>query len=88
MKKILNYLKILFINFILIAYLLELSLFLFLPDAQKGLVKIKETRLDIAKKLVAIQGPFGKTIAALSLFEIPVADNCLEILLINFFKSL
>ena len=51
MKKILNYLKILFINFILIAYLLELSLFLFLPDAQKGLVKIKETRLDIAKKL-------------------------------------
>ena len=43
MKKISNYLKILFINFILIAYLLELSLFLFLPDAQKGLVKIKET---------------------------------------------
>ena len=51
MKKISNYLKILFINFILIAYLLELSLFLFLPDAQKGLVKIKETRLSIAKKL-------------------------------------
>ena len=51
MKKISNYLKILFINFILIAYLLELSLFLFLPDAQKGLVKIKETRLNIAKKL-------------------------------------
>ena len=51
MKSISNYLKILFINFILIAYLLELSLFLFLPNAQKGLVKIKETRLGIAKKL-------------------------------------
>ena len=51
MKKIFNYLKILLINFILIAYLLELSLFLFLPNAQKGLVKIKETRLSIAKKL-------------------------------------
>ena len=51
MKKISNYLKILFINFILIAYLLELSLFLFLPNTQKGLVKIKETRLNIAKKL-------------------------------------
>ena len=51
MKKISNYLKILFINFILIAYLLELSLFIFLPNTQKGLVKIKETRLSIAKKL-------------------------------------
>ena len=51
MKKISNYLKILFFNFILIAYLLELSFFLFLPNTQKGLVKIKETRLGIAKKL-------------------------------------
>ena len=51
MKKVFNYLKILLINFILIAYLLELSLFLFLPNTQKGLVKIKETRLNRAKKL-------------------------------------
>ena len=51
MKSISNYLKILFINFILIAYLLELSFFLFLPNTQKSLVKIKETRLGIAKKL-------------------------------------
>ena len=51
MKKISNYLKILFINFILIVYLLELSLLLFLPSTQKGLVKVKETRLALAKKL-------------------------------------
>jgi len=53
MKKIFKYSKILFINFILIVYLTELFLFLFLPDAQKRLVKIHETRLSIAKELGA-----------------------------------
>ena len=54
MKKISKYLKILFINFIfviLFAYLIELFLFLFMPDTQKALVKIHETRLSIAKEL-------------------------------------
>jgi len=51
MKKIFNYLKIIFINFILIIYLTELLLFLFLPDTQKKLVKINETRLKLAKEL-------------------------------------
>ena len=51
MKKIFNFLKIIFINFILIIYLTELLLFLFLPDTQKKLVKINETRLKLAKEL-------------------------------------
>ena len=48
MKKIFNYLKIIFINFILIIYLTELLLFLFLPDTQKKLVKINENNPDLS----------------------------------------
>ena len=51
MKKISKYSKILFVNFILIVYLTELFLFLFLPDAQKRLVEIQGTRLSTAKEL-------------------------------------
>ena len=51
MKKISKYLKVLLINFILFAYLTELLLFLLLPDTQKKLLKIQETRATIAKKL-------------------------------------
>ena len=51
MKKNLKYFKILFINIIVFVYLVELILFLFLPDIQKTLVEIKETRLSIAKDL-------------------------------------
>tara|TARA_B100001123_G_C15322580_1_gene1028452 strand:- start:1111 stop:2340 length:1230 start_codon:yes stop_codon:yes gene_type:complete len=51
MKKIFKYSKILFINLILIVYLIELVLFLFLPDTQKKLVEIHQTRLNIAKEL-------------------------------------
>ena len=43
---------------------------------------------EIAKKLEAMYGPFGKTIAALSLFDNPFPASCLEILSINDFKSL
>tara|TARA_B110000438_G_C15798868_1_gene644136 strand:+ start:157 stop:1392 length:1236 start_codon:yes stop_codon:yes gene_type:complete len=51
MKKIPKYLKILFINIILIAYSLELILFFFAPNAQKQMVQINQTRLNIAKDL-------------------------------------
>ena len=48
MKKIFNYLKIIFINFILIIYLTELLLFLFLPDTQKKLVEISKNNPDLS----------------------------------------
>ena len=55
----------------------------------RELATVEELEDDqAAKKLEAIYGPFGKTIAALSLFDNPFPASCLEILLINNFKSL
>ena len=51
MKKILRYFLILSINFVLVIYIAELFLFFFLPDTQKTLIKIHETRLKIAKEI-------------------------------------
>jgi len=51
MKKIKKYLKIIFINLILIAYLLELLLVLFLPAEQRTLTEIKKTRIIKANEL-------------------------------------
>ena len=50
MKKILRYFLILLVNLVLIIYIAELFLFFFLPDTQKTLIKINETRLKIANE--------------------------------------
>jgi len=50
MKKILRYFLILLVNLVFIIYIAELFLFFFLPDTQKTLIKINETRLKIANE--------------------------------------
>jgi|TARA_B100000929_G_scaffold22072_1_gene16637 hypothetical protein len=51
MQKIKKYLKIIFINLILIVYLLELLLLFFLPAEQRTLTEIKKTRIKKANEL-------------------------------------